>query len=53
MSAATAPLKPRKSPIQDRSAATVEALHAATIQVLIREGLGRCTTTRIAARAGI
>jgi AcrR family transcriptional regulator len=31
---------------------TVEALHVATIQVLIQEGLGRCTTTRIAERAG-
>lgn len=45
-------LKPRKSPVQTRSAVTVEALHAATIQVLIKEGLSRCTTTRIAGRAG-
>ncbi len=45
-------LKPRKSPVQARSALTVEALHAATIQVLIAEGLSRCTTTRIAERAG-
>lgn len=29
------------------------ALHQATIQVLTREGLARCTTTRIAARAGM
>lgn len=53
MTAATAPLKPRKSPLQARSAATVETLHQAAIQVLIRDGLGRCTTTRIALRAGI
>jgi AcrR family transcriptional regulator len=46
-------LKPRKSPIQARSQATVEALHTATIQVLMREGLSRCTTTRVAERAGI
>lgn len=53
MMATTAPLKPRKSPLQARSAATVEALHQAAIQVLIRDGIGRCTTTRIALRAGI
>jgi AcrR family transcriptional regulator len=41
-------LKARKSPVQARSAATIEALHTATIQVLTREGLSRCTTTRIA-----
>lgn len=47
-----AALKPRKQPAQDRSTATVEALHTAAIQVLTREGLRRCTTTRIAERAG-
>lgn len=52
MSAIAATLKPRKSPVQARSAVTVEALHAAAIQVLIQEGLSRCTTTRIAERAG-
>lgn len=45
-------LKPRKLPVQARSATTVEALHVATIQVLTQHGLARCTTTRIAARAG-
>jgi AcrR family transcriptional regulator len=45
-------LKPRKSPLQARSAATVETLHVAAIQVLTTEGLSRCTTTRIAERAG-
>lgn len=45
-------LRPRKSPSQDRSTATVEALHAAAFQVLTDEGLARCTTTRIAERAG-
>jgi AcrR family transcriptional regulator len=43
----------RKSPRQARSLATIEALHLATIQVLERDGLGRCTTTRIAERAGV
>lgn len=52
MSAVAATLKPRKSPAQTRSAATVETLRIAAIQVLIQEGLSRCTTTRIAERAG-
>ena len=52
MSTTAATLKPRKSPVQARSAATIEALHVATIQVLTAEGLSRCTTTRIAERAG-
>jgi AcrR family transcriptional regulator len=46
-------LQPRKTPIQARSAATVAALHTATIQVLMQEGLSRCTTTRVAERAGM
>jgi AcrR family transcriptional regulator len=53
MSAVASTLKPRKSPVQARSAATIEALHIAAIQVLTREGLGRCTTTRVAERAGM
>lgn len=53
MNTAAISLKPRKTPVQVRSAVTVEALHLAAIQVLTRESLGRCTTTRIAARAGI
>jgi AcrR family transcriptional regulator len=53
MTALAIPLKPRKSPVQARSAATIDALHTAVIQVLIREGLSRCTTTRIAERAGM
>ncbi|WP_457798565.1 TetR/AcrR family transcriptional regulator [Methylocystis sp. S23] len=46
-------LRPRKSPVQARSAAVVEALRIAAIQVLTQEGLSRCTTTRIAERAGV
>lgn len=53
MSTGAAALKPRKSPTQARSAATVKVLHIAAIQVLTREGLSRCTTTRIAERAGV
>ncbi|CCK04357.1 Transcriptional regulator, TetR family [Cronobacter sakazakii 701] len=43
MKTTAAPLSPRKTPIQRRSVATVEALHTATIQVLVTEGLSRCT----------
>lgn len=39
--------------MQARSVATVEAIQVATIQVLKTEGLGRCTTTRVAERAGV
>ena len=52
MKTASAELKPRKSPLQARAHATKEALHDAAIQVLTREGLVSCTTTRIAERAG-
>ncbi|MCD9033529.1 TetR/AcrR family transcriptional regulator [Luteimonas sp. Y-2-2-4F] len=53
MDSAPASLKPRKSPVQARSLATVGALHTATIQVLTRQGLSGCTTTRVAERAGM
>ena len=46
-------LKPRKTPIQARSGATVEAIHEAAIQVLLADGLARLTTTRVAERAGV
>lgn len=46
-------LRPRKEPVQRRSQATVDAIHRATIQVLTRQGLARCTTTRVAERAGV
>lgn len=52
MSPVASTLKPRKLPVQARSAVTVSALHVATIQVLVQEGLKRCTTTRVAERAG-
>src|SRR6516225_6749096 len=45
--------EPRKTPIQARSAVTVEAISEATIQVLLSHGAERLTTTRIAARAGV
>lgn len=45
--------KARKSPRQARSAATVEAILSATIQLLTREEHGHVTTTRVAERAGV
>jgi AcrR family transcriptional regulator len=48
-----ATLKPRKVPRQARSAATVDAIFQATIQVLLKEGAPRLTTTRVAERAGV
>lgn len=46
-------LEPRKSPVQARSAASVEAILEATIQVLLSVGKERLTTTRVASRAGV
>lgn len=46
-------LKPRKTPVQARSSATVDAIFEATIQVLLAEGRHRLTTTRVAERAGV
>ncbi|HEY6211045.1 MAG TPA: TetR/AcrR family transcriptional regulator [Vicinamibacterales bacterium] len=46
-------LSPRKTPRQERSRATVEALLEATADILIREGYAKLTTNRIAERAGV
>jgi AcrR family transcriptional regulator len=46
-------LEPRKSPVQARSAASVQAILEATIQVLLGAGKERLTTTRVALRAGV
>jgi len=46
-------LKPRKKPRQARSAATVDAIFEATIQVLRTDGFTGLTTTRVASRAGV
>jgi AcrR family transcriptional regulator len=45
--------EPRKTPIQARSTVTGEAISEATIQVLLRHGAERLTTTRVAERAGV
>ncbi len=49
----SAVLEPRKSPVQARSAATVEAILEASIQVLLQVGKEQLTTTRVASRAGV
>lgn len=46
-------LNPRKSPRQARATATLDAMFEATIQVLVRDGPHRLTTTRVAERAGV
>jgi len=46
-------LEPRKTPVQARSAASVDAILEATIQVLLDVGKERLTTTRVALRAGV
>src|SRR6202044_2325246 len=46
-------LEPRKSPVQARSTASVDAILEATIQVLLKVGKERLTTTRVASRAGV
>jgi AcrR family transcriptional regulator len=45
--------EPRKLPIQARSNASVDAILKATVQVLLRVGKEKLTTTRVAARAGV
>jgi len=45
--------EPRKTPVQARSAVTVEAISEATIQVLLSHGSDLLTTTRVADRAGV
>jgi AcrR family transcriptional regulator len=46
-------LEPRKSPVQARSTASVDAIVEATVQVLRQVGKERLTTTRVASRAGV
>ena len=45
--------EPRKSPVQARSTASVDAILEATVQVLLDAGKERLTTTRVASRAGV
>ena len=46
-------LEPRKSPVQARSTASVDAILEATIQVLLTVGKERLTTTKVALRADV
>jgi len=46
-------LEPRKSPVQARSTASVDAILQATIQVLLKVGKEKLTTTSVAHRAGV
>jgi AcrR family transcriptional regulator len=46
-------LEPRKSPVQARSTASVDAILEATIQILLQLGKERLTTTKVALRAGV
>jgi len=50
---AKAPISSRRKPKQARSADLVSAILEAAIQVLAKEGVRRCTTTRVAERAGV
>ena len=45
--------EPRKTPVQARSTASVDAILQATIQVLMKVGKEKLTTTLVAARAGV
>ena len=51
--AAVSQFEPRKTPTQARSSASVQAILEATVQVLLKDGRSKLTTTRIAARAGV
>ena len=44
---------PRKSPLQDRSKATVDAILKATTRILVKEGYDRCSTNKVALAAGV
>jgi AcrR family transcriptional regulator len=46
-------LEPRKTPVQMRATVTVGAISEATIQILLKQGVNRLTTTRVAERAGV
>ena len=48
-----ATLQPRKSPVQERSMASVDAILEATIQVLLDVGTEGWTTNRVAMKAGV
>lgn len=50
---ASNPVKPRKSPAQSRSRATVEAILDAAAHILVTQGFAAASTNRIAEKAGV
>jgi len=46
-------LEPRKTPVQERSNASVQAIHEAAVQVLLSAGKEGLTTRKVADRAGV
>ena len=46
-------LEPRKTPVQQRSNASVQAIHEAAVQVLLSSGKEGLTTRKVADRAGV
>jgi len=46
-------LEARKKPVQRRASVTLDAIFEASIQVLLKEGQTRLTTTRVAEKAGV
>lgn len=52
-SAPKSSLRPRKTPVQARSSATVEVIFEAAIRIFLEHGYERLTTTRVAERAGV
>jgi len=46
-------IKPRKTALQERSRATMDALVEATARILVREGFDKASTNRIAEMAGV
>jgi AcrR family transcriptional regulator len=53
MDSSKSKLSPRKRPVQDRAARTVEAIFDACIAQLLAQGIERLTTSRVAQTAGI
>ena len=45
--------KPRKTPLQDRAVATVDAILEAATYILVKDGWEKFTTNRVAERAGV
>jgi AcrR family transcriptional regulator len=53
LDSAQPPVKPRKTPLQSRSRATVDAVLSAAAQILEAQGVGALNTNAVAERAGV